>query len=135
MGEIRDKVLGGIIKLLKPMIMKSIKKVIVLIPICRCSTSIGSLNIFRSLTDNIFVFDFNLWRITASSEDCGLKVRLLMFLLLRLVKIFSAEQRILFVILAELLDREWRVAKWAKLLLQVPLLNALRVEVMSSVAG
>ena len=58
-----------------------------------------------------------------------------MFLLLRLVEIFSAEQRILFVILAELLDREWRVAKRAELLLQVPLLNALRVEVVPGVAG
>ena len=79
------------VSLLEPMIMKSIKKVIVLIPIGSCSASGGSLNVFTILTtDNVFVFDFNLWRISPGSEDCGLKVRLLLFLLLRLVEIFSA---------------------------------------------
>ena len=80
-----------IMSLLGPMIMKSIKKVIVLISIGSCSASRGSLNVFTPFTvDYVFVFDFNLRRITAGSENCRLKERLLLFLLLRLVEIFSA---------------------------------------------
>ena len=102
---------------------------------CSCIVPQDSLNVVWSISQSIEkVFFLDLRRTGTSGKDCSLDVGLL-HLLLRSIEIFSAEQGVLFVIVAELFDRERCVAKWAGLLLLAPLLDALRVKVVPYVAG